>query len=258
MSTISAADISVRLGSRQVLDAVSLSVGAGEMVGLIGPNGAGKTTMLRALAGLAPVTTGQIAIDGQTLGSLSERQRARTVAYFAQGAVCHWPLLAGRLVALGRLPHLSPWGAPTATDQHAIDAAMAAADVTHLAHKPVNDLSQGERARVLLARALAVDALVLLADEPIAALDPRHQLQIMQTLAARARSGVAAVVVLHDLTLAARFCDRLVLLADGRVLAQGDPEDTLTPELLRTAYGIAAEIGHRGEALFVVPWEAVP
>ena len=258
MTTLAAAGISVRLGARAVLDSVSLSVRSGETVGLIGPNGAGKTTALRALAGLVPVMAGEIQLDGQRLDRLSERHRARAIAYFAQGAICHWPLLVGRLVALGRLPHLTPWNAPTAADRRAIDDAMTAADVTDLADKPVSDLSQGERARVLLARALAVEAPVLLADEPVAALDPRHQLQIMQVLAARARSGAAVIVVLHDLTLAARFCDRLVLLAEGRVLAEGTPAETLTPGRLLKAYGIAAEIGRRGTSLFVVPWEVVP
>ncbi len=258
MTTLAAEAITVRLGTRTVLDSVSLAVRSGETIGLIGPNGAGKTTALRALAGLAPVAAGEIQLDGQRLDRLSGRHRARAIAYFAQGGICHWPLLVGRLVALGRLPHLAPWTAPTAADQTAIDTAMAAADVIDLACKPVSDLSQGERARVLLARALAIEAPVLLADEPVAALDPRHQLQIMQALAARARSGAAVIVVLHDLTLAARFCDRLVLLAEGRVLAEGAPAETLTPERLLEAYGIAAEIGRRGDSLFVVPWEAVP
>jgi iron complex transport system ATP-binding protein len=258
MSAIAASNILVRLGRRLVVDGVNFSVAKGEMVGLIGANGAGKTSVIKTLAGLLTAASGEVVLQGRPLGAFTGAERARRIAYFAQGAVCHWPLTVERLVALGRLPHLAPWCAPGDNDRRAVGAALAAADLADFAARPVDQLSQGERTRALLARALAVEAPVLLADEPVAALDPRHQLQIMQTLATQAAKGAGVLVVLHDLSLAARFCHRLVLLKEGRVLADGRPADVLTADYLVAAYGILAEIGRRDGSLYVVPWDVVP
>lgn len=255
MRLLCAEGVSVRYGARHVLEGVDLVVSAGEVVGLIGPNGAGKTTLLRVLARLIRPEAGSLTFDGEPYERYARRALARAVAYLPQGALAHWPLTVGRLVALGRLPRLGPWRRPGEADIRAIGRAMEEADVVELADRPVTTLSDGERARTMLARALAVEPRVLLADEPITALDPNHQLQVMELLRALARRGGAVVVVLHDLTLAARFCDRVALLHWGRLLDEGTPEAVLTPENLLAAYGVRAVHGRRGDEIYVVPWE---
>jgi iron complex transport system ATP-binding protein len=233
---IAAENITVRLGGRVVLDRVSLAANDGEIVGLIGPNASGKTTLMRALAGLIEPD------DGAVAPVLTLAERARTIAYLEQGGACHWPLAARRLVALGRLPHLGPFQRLSEADARAIDAALAEAEVTELADRRVTELSSGELARVHLARALATRPRVLLADEPVASLDPNHQLQVMELLRGQAAHG-AVVVVLHDLSLAARFCDRLVLLDRGKVAAEGRPMEVLTPDTLARIYAVRAAFG---------------
>jgi iron complex transport system ATP-binding protein len=247
---IEARGISVKRDGATVLDGVFLSVVRGELLGLIGPNGAGKTTLLRALCGLDAVEAGSLTFDGRPLADLGRAALGRTVTYLAQGGRIHWPMRVDELVALGRLPHtLSP-------DAHdpAVERALRAADVLSLRHRITGSLSGGERARVLLARALAVEAPVLLADEPVAALDPYHQLQVMELMRATARGGAAVVLVLHDLTLAARFCDRLALLHQGRLLAEGPPQEVLHPDRMEAAFAVTIQAGEREGEHFVLPW----
>ena len=257
MTRLTADGINVRIDGAEIVAGASLAAAAGELVGLIGPNGAGKTTLLRAVAGLAPCD-GTVLLDGRPAAALDRRAFARALAYLPQGHDVHWPLTARRLVALGRLPHLAPWQRPGPADAAAIDRAMARTDIAHLGGRNVQTLSGGERARVLLARALAVEAPLLLADEPIAALDPYHQLHVMALLRATADAGAAIVAVLHDLTLAARHCDRLVLMHEGRVLAEGDPAAVLDDGNLRAAYRLAALRGTHEGSSFVLPWRRLP
>jgi iron complex transport system ATP-binding protein len=165
----------------------------------------------------------------------------------------HWPLSVERLVALGRLPHLGPLSRLTDTDQRTIADAMARADVVDLAGRVATELSGGERARVMLARALAVGAPGLIVDEPLASLDPGHQIDVMELLAREAAGGALVVAVLHDLTMAARYCRRLLLVGDGALIADGPPAEVLTTPLLRAVYGITALIGTQGSAPLVVP-----
>ncbi|MDD3447002.1 MAG: ABC transporter ATP-binding protein [Zavarzinia sp.] len=251
---LDAKGLSCRAGEAIVLHDVSVSSGAGSLTGLIGPNGAGKTTLLRHLASLAVPAAGSVTYDGLSLGELGRPALARRLAYLAQDAEAHWPIRVDRLVRLGRLPHRRPLAGESAADRAAVERAMAATDCGHLAGRRFDTLSGGERLRALLARALAVEAEMLLADEPVAALDPYHQLHTMELLARVAREGAGVVVVLHDLTLAARFCDRLVLLAEGRVLATGGPEEVLTDEHMARAYHIEALRGGSGEDAYVLPW----
>ncbi len=253
MSLLAAQDLTVRFGARRVLDAVSMTLVRGEIVGLIGPNGAGKTTLLRACAGLIAEAAGRIRIDGTAIASLERQRRARTIAYLPQEATCHWPLEVGRLVALGRLPHLLPWQRPSGDDAAAVATALRLADVEDLVGRNVPTLSGGELGRVLLARALAVEPALLLADEPVAGLDPEHQLRMMAVLRDRSRAGAGVVVTLHDLGLAARFCDRLVLLSAGRIAADGAPDAVLTAERLACVYGITARIDRADGQMFVTP-----
>ena len=238
-SSLSVRGLDVDLGGRAVLFAAGFQACAGEVVGLIGPNGAGKTTMLRAICQLVPARSDELSWNGRAIGGMDARLRATTVAYLPQGHTIHWPLTVRRLVELGRLPRLGPLSRPSTVDAAAVDAAMADADVAHLAERVTTSLSGGERARVLLARALAVEAPVLLVDEPNASLDPYHSLEIMTLLRRIADRGRLVVAVMHELGLVARFCDRAVLLNQGRKTAEGPPCDVLTPDRLREIYRIA-------------------
>jgi iron complex transport system ATP-binding protein len=251
---IEARSITARYGDTPVLQAVDFTARAGEMVGLIGPNGSGKTTLLRILANLRAPEAGTVRYSGKTAAELGARNLARRVSYLAQGGEVHWPMRADALVALGRLPHRGGAGGSDARDRDAVMRAMAAADVTPLGGRTLREVSGGERMRILLARALAVEGELLLADEPTAALDPLHQLQVMSLLRASVRDGHGVIVVLHDLTLAMRFCDRLVLLAEGGVLVEGAPAAVLTDELVARAYGVDVVRGERGGVPFLLPW----
>ena len=251
---LEARGIRVELGGKTVLDGVDVQAAPGALVGLIGPNGAGKTTLLRVLAGLVPPLGGSARYDGRALADLPVPERARRIAYLAQNGAAHWPLTAKQVVRLGRLPHRRGWRGPDPRDDEIVARVLEATDAAHLGQRTIGTLSGGERVRVLLARALAVEAPVLLVDEPVAALDPYHQLEVMELLQATARRGTAVVAVLHDLTLAARFCDRLLLLGAGRVLKEGTPSDVLTASNLAQAFQVSAVQGRHDDEPYVVPW----
>lgn len=249
--TIEATDVVVRRGSRTILGPVDTFVRPGEFVGLVGPNGAGKSTLLRVLAGLETPERGTVTFEGRPLALVPRGEFARRLAYLGQEGRVHWPISAERVVALGRLPHREARGAQD--DAAAVDRAMAAMEILDLRHRQVASLSGGERMRVLLARALAVEGDVLLADEPTSGLDPAHQLHVLHMLASLAREGLAVVAVLHDLSLALRFCDRLALMAGGRIMADGKPSEVLGEAELRTAYGISAHISEVDGRPFLLP-----
>ena len=251
MSLLRVENLSVRLGREEVVHEASLSVGAGEVVGLIGPNGAGKTTLLRAALGLIPTIGGKVWLGSEPLAALTPAERARRAAWLPQEREIAWPVAVERLVALGRAPHLRGLGRLTAADRQAVARALAAMEVAHLAGRPATALSGGERARVLIARALAQEAPLLLADEPAAGLDPGYQLGLMEVFREQAASGRGVLVSLHDLALAARWCDRLLLLHEGRIAADGPPAAVLTADRLRAVYGIAADIAEAGDGLSV-------
>ncbi len=251
---IEAENIMVQLNKKTVLDDVSLRLSPGEMVGLIGPNGAGKTTLLRLMAGIATPQSGEVRYDGCNISQLDFRTRALARAYLAQNDDVQTPLQVERLVALGRSPHTGVSGRESMADTRAIERAMSEADVSHLRSRAFNTLSGGERRRVLLARALCVKAPLLLADEPVAALDPAHQLAVMNLLASSRDRGTGILVILHDLTLAARVCDRLALMDRGKLVAVGPPAEVLNDDRLRTTYGIEVLRGAQGEAPWLLPW----
>jgi iron complex transport system ATP-binding protein len=237
--------VSVALGRRAVLHDISAAFAPGTLTAIVGPNGAGKSTLVRALLGLVSVS-GSVRVDGVEAAAIPRAERARRIAYVPQGQLLHWPLTVERLVGLGRLPHLAPMSRIGATDLAAIERAMARADVLHLRDRIATELSGGERARAMFARALAVEAAALIADEPLASLDPGHQIDVMDLLRAEAAAGGTVIAVLHDLTMAARYCDRLLLIDGGRVIADGTPGDVLTAERLRAVYGIDARIEKGG------------
>ena len=247
-------DLAVRLGGRAVLEGVSLALRRGTFVAVVGPNGAGKTSLLRALVGLVP-HTGRVELAGTDLAALSSRERARRIAYLPQGHEVHWPLPTRDIVALGRFPH----GAADPdrlgeADRQAIADAMRLTETEAFADRPVTSLSGGERARVALARVFAAGAPVILADEPTAALDPRHQIDVVRSLQARARAGALVIAVTHDLGLAARYADEVLVLQGGRLAAFGAPSEALAPPLLQAVFGIedyAAE--YRGQPV-LAPW----
>lgn len=236
-----------------VLREVGMTAFTGEVLGILGANGAGKTTLLRMVAGLYAPQAGTVEFDGIPLADVP--QRAQRIAYLEQHTQCHWPMAVERLVTLGRMPHLGFGQSPSAADEAIIEQAMREADVLHLRHRPATELSSGEQARVFLARALAVQPQLLLVDEPVAGLDPAHQLTVMDTLARKAREGMAVVAVLHDLPLAARFCDRLLLLHDATVLAQGTPHEVLTQEHLKTALQVTVLQGEKDGIPYSLPWQ---
>lgn len=254
---IEARKIVVRFGRATVLKGVDLIVRSGEMIGLIGPNGSGKTTLLRILANLRAPEEGSVAYDGKSALDIGMRGLSQRIAYLAQGGNVHWPMRVETLVALGRLPHRRPMQDLTAVDRTAIERAMVACDVVAFRDRTMAELSGGERLRILLARALAVEAEILLADEPIAALDPLHQLEVMELLRGSARQGRGVIVVLHDLALAARYCDRLVLLANAGILVAGKPGEVLTNAHIATAYGVNVVRGHKDGIPYLLPWSPV-
>ena len=254
---LTAQGLNVTLAGRPVLNDISLSLSSGHLVALVGPNGAGKTTLLRALAGLV-ASSGVIHAGGDALSSLSLRDRARRFAYLPQGHLVHWPLPAQDIVALGRYPHGATDPARlTAADTEAVLRAMQATDVMELRDRRVTELSGGERSRVALARVLAVEAPVILADEPTSSLDPRHQIDIMKTLRQVADKGVLAIVVTHDLGLAARFADTALVLSDGRLVSQGVPAEALSEKIMGEVFRVSAYRAEYQREAVIVPWAEI-
>jgi iron complex transport system ATP-binding protein len=225
--------LTVLRGECPVVDHVTLSVAAGECVGLIGPNGAGKTTLMRAALGLEPFS------GTSSLAKLNASDRARTAAFLPQARQIAWPMDVQTLVALGRVPHLPRGTTPGAADRAAIDDALHRLGLDGFRQRIATQLSGGEQGRVLIARALAQQTPLLLADEPIAGLDPAQQIATMQVFACLAQEGRAVVVSLHDLGLAARHCTRLILMHHGRLVADGTPDQVLTPDLMAQVFGIS-------------------
>lgn len=245
-------------GARSVFREVSFAVGPGELVALCGPNGAGKSTLLRLLLGLHVPSAGVVRLGGVPVETLSRRQIARRAALLPQDAPADLPLTVREAVALGRLPHLERFQIESEVDLSAVARALALTDTAELADRPVTEISGGERQRVHLARALAQEAPLLLLDEPIAGLDLSHQLQALDLLRATVDTGRAAVVALHDLSLAARRCDRMLLLAEGALRADAAPSAVLTPEILARHFAVRAEvrIDSAGRP-FVLPYETI-
>jgi iron complex transport system ATP-binding protein len=251
---LTAQDLGVTLSGRAVLKDVSLELSSGHLVALVGPNGAGKTTLLRALTGLV-ASEGAILVGGDALWRLSLRERARRFAYLPQGHMAYWPLPARDIVALGRYPHGATDPARlTPRDAEAVLRAMQAADVVDLAERPVTELSGGERSRVALARVFAVEAPVILADEPTSSLDPRHQLDVMKTLRASANEGTLVIVVTHDLGLAARFADTVLVLSDGRLVSRGTADEAMSEEVMADVFRVSAYRSEFQSEAVIVPW----
>jgi iron complex transport system ATP-binding protein len=232
-------DVSVVVDGTPLVDQVSLTVSAGEMVGLVGPNGAGKSTLLRTVYRALRPTSGRVLLDGTDIWRMPGKQLARQLAAVLQEHAGDFELTVYEVVAMGRTPHKRPFAGDDAEDRAIVTAALTELDVTDLAQAPFDRLSGGEKQRVLIARALVQQAGTMVLDEPTNHLDLRHQLDALRLVR---RLGVTAVVALHDLSLAASFCDRLCVMDAGRVVAHGTPRDVLTPALLRDVYRVEADI----------------
>jgi iron complex transport system ATP-binding protein len=249
--------LSVSLSGRAVLSEISFALPCGELVAVVGPNGAGKTTLLRALAGLIPAD-GTVRADDKEVAQLPMRERAQRFAYLPQGHIVHWPLVVRDVVALGRYPHgAADPSRLSRRDAEAVGRAIRTADVEALAGRRITELSGGERSRVALARVLAVEAPVILADEPIASLDPRYQIEVMEILRNAARSGALVVVVTHDLGLAARYADQVLVLRAGSLVCQAPPDAAFAAGVLADVFRVTAfRAGHEGQSV-LAPWAAI-
>ncbi|MEW6220196.1 MAG: ABC transporter ATP-binding protein [Thermodesulfobacteriota bacterium] len=230
-------------GGSAILEGISLAVAAGEILLITGPNGAGKTTLVRIMAGTLPASAGEVRLLGRPLARIRRRERARTLALVPQVLPAELPFTVRELVQMGRTPHQGLLALPSAADWHAAEAAMAAAEVSHLAARRLDRLSGGERQRVFVARALCQEPRILLLDEPVASLDLGHQLRLLDLLDRLRRDrGLTVVMVGHDLNLASLYADRLLLLAGGRTVALGPPAEVLTAQRLADVYGCTLRV----------------
>lgn len=260
--TLSAQQVSLVRDGNSIVHNASLDLQSGELVGLIGPNGAGKSSLLRVMAGLLEVDSGQVQLSKnnqspQLLAQFSGRERAQLLAYLPQQETPAWPLQVEHLVGLGRAPWHKPMSGKSAQDKQAIEHALNMTELQPLRQRIVTTLSGGELQRTLLARVFAGEPHIILADEPIAALDPYHQLHVMELLAEHAQRGGAVLTALHDLSLAARFCSRLILLQHGKIVADGQPIEVLTTENLEKVYGISAYVDCRDDGVVIIPRKRV-
>lgn len=233
----------VMVGSNTLVNGVSFTAPSGALTGLIGPNGAGKSTLMRGALGLVPLTAGSISFDGTDLPTMPRRARAQLTAFVEQSETTEARLSAREVVQLGRIPFQSVWqSTPSPADDAAVDEALAAVGMADFATRDYHTLSGGEQQRLQIARALAQQPRLLILDEPTNHLDVHAQLAVLSLLRRRAQAGVTVLLALHDLNLAAAFCDTLVVLDHGRPVADGTPETVLTPALLRSVYRIDATL----------------
>ena len=243
MTKLSLCNIGLSITNKVILESINLELNSGELVVLLGANGAGKSSLLRSALGLAQVSTGESLIDEQLVTTLSSANRAKKVAYLPQKRPLAWPIKVFDVVSLGRYAYGVNLGRLKNDDLESVESAITSCDLEHLRNRRVDTLSGGEAARVHVARAFAANAALLLADEPTAALDPKHQLDVMQLIRRYVDMGGGALVVGHEASLAARFADRLVWMRDGRIVADGSVKETMTAAMMAEIYGVSAQIG---------------
>lgn len=242
MSLLSARNVSAQARNTPLLKSVSAELSAGELVCLIGPNGAGKSSLIRCMAGVHAIDAGDIALDGEPIMGFSPTERARKISYLPQTRPLAWPVRVCDAVALGRFAYGASPGRLSAADSHAVRKAIEDCDLTGFETRRTDTLSGGELARVHLARAMASEAPLILADEPLAALDPKHQLRLMRLMKRFTSAGGSALLVLHDIALAAQFADRLIWMRDGRIVESGSPAETLTRDTMKAVFDVHAQI----------------
>jgi len=241
--TIRVEDVSLSLGDVQVLSGVSLDVRPGELVGVVGPNGAGKTTLLRAISGVLAPNAGRVLVDGDDVHRLSSDAASRRVAVVPQDTAVSFSFDVREIVAMARHPHRSRFSPASADDRRAVESALERTGVDDLADRSIDEVSGGERQRALLARAVAQETPALLLDEPTASLDVNHQVETLEMVRSLVDDGTAAVAAIHDLDLAARYCDRLAILSGGDFVAVGPPEDVLTESAIAAAFDVRSVVG---------------
>ncbi len=237
MTTLTVDGVSTVLGDRAVVSAVSLTVGAGEVIGLVGPNGSGKSTLLRNVYRVLRPRAGSIVLDGDDVWDLSARQSAQRTAVVVQEPTGDFDFAVRDIVMMGRTPHLSALARPTGDDDRIVDEALLRVEASPLANRLFRTLSGGEKQRVLVARALAQRSTLLILDEPTNHLDICHQIDLLELIR---QLGLATLTALHDLNLAAEYCDRLYVLQEGEVVAEGPPEKVLEPALISRVFGVGA------------------
>ena len=257
MSLLSAEAIHFEIDGVSILKSIDFQIEAGELVGLIGPNGAGKSSLLRILSGIVDPRQGEVCYENRPLSRISLRDRAQNMGYLVQGARAHWPFSVEKVVGLGRIPYQKWWQQDSDADRQRIESAMVETETLAYRNRVVTTLSGGEQTLVMLARIFASECRLVLADEPVAALDPYHQLHVMELLRQHAAGERATIVVLHDLSLAARFCDRLYLLSHGELDCQGGVSEVLTAENIARVYGVDSLIQCGDAGVSVTPIQRV-
>ncbi len=242
MSELIVRNLTVIAGGSTLVNDVSFTLKPGQLTALVGPNGSGKTSLLRTSLGIEQPASGTSLLDGTDMGGITPILRAQRIAYLPQTRPLAWPNKVRDVVALGRYSHGATLGRLKGNDLRAVTDALKACDLEHLADRRTDTLSGGETARVHFARAFAAEAPLLIADEPIAALDPRHQFRILDLIRSFVDNGGGALVVLHDIELAARYASDMIWMKEGRIVATGTPADTLTSDLLESIYQVRAQV----------------
>ena len=250
--SLSVSDLSFSYGTRTILDDLSFEVAPGTFCALLGPNGSGKSTMVKALAGVHRAKKGRIAVEGHDTASLGRRELAKLVAYVPQAGDAPFDLTVREAVMLGRTPHFGI--APGTADRAKVEDAIVRMGLTDIAEQSMSELSGGQAQRAMIARALAQDPRVLLLDEPTSALDLRYQIETLQLVRRITREeGISALIAIHDLNHAARYCDQVIVLHGGRLVADGAPAQALRAPILRTVYEVDVEVAERDDAVEVRP-----
>jgi len=242
MTSLIANKVSVQAGESMIVQEASMSIEPGELVAILGANGAGKTSLLRTLVGITNTSSGTAQLNGEDCFGMSPSERAKIVSYLPQRRPLAWPLRVRDVVALGRFAHGAALGRLSSTDRAAVEDAIESCKLGRLQDRGTDNLSGGELARVHFARAIAGKAPLLVADEPVAELDPRHQILVADLIRQFVNNGGGALVVLHEVALAARIADRLIWMKNGRIIAEGTPQETLNSQTMADVYGVKAHV----------------
>jgi len=242
MTELVASKVCLQVGDTTIVEDASLSLEPGELVAILGPNGAGKTSLLRILLGITRTTSGSAKLDGQDCFGMSPSERAKVVSYLPQRRPLAWPFRVHDVVALGRFAHGAALGRLSPVDNAAVVDAIDACKLRELQYRSTDNLSGGELARVHFARAIAAKAPLLIADEPVAELDPKHQILVADLIRQFVNDGGGALVVLHEVAIAARIADRLIWMKNGSIVAEGSPQETLNSKIMQDVYGVRAHV----------------
>ncbi|WP_022667510.1 ABC transporter ATP-binding protein [Desulfospira joergensenii] len=249
-------DLDFSYGKQPVLKAIGMDLNRSELLGVVGPNGSGKSTLIRCIDGILKPGRGSIILNGKDLAKMPQLEVARNLGYVPQNAPKTFPVTVFDAVLMGRRPHLS-WRSGE-KDRSRVVEALKRLSIEHLALRDFNELSGGEQQRVLIARALAQEADVLLLDEPTSNLDIRHQLEVMEIMRQLvAEKDLSAVIAIHDLNLASRYADRVVMMKEGKVFAAGDPAQVFTPSNIASVYGVESIVEKKNGSLFIIPQKPV-